>query len=214
MGLETISKSLQQGVTYIGWGLTPEEFIKYYNKQEFGIKNIKLSDKVKIEFTQKRDPLVLNKNQIERLTRRNSKVIFSQLSKSGHPGCITIKGIGYDCKSNNNMDELVYGTLTPTANFYWNDIIGSYAYMPAESYYTKGNNFFPVIYDKKETYFIQAMFDIRPPGFWTCFSLIPPVDYSEVRGINISGGKRKTRHNRKYKNKKTKKMRKTKKSRK
>ena len=179
---------LGQGITNIWWGLSPEQFQKHYNKPDFGIKNIQLlsSGKLRIEFMKKRDPLVLNKNQIERLTRRNTKVLFDKLENGSK---ISINGIDTDGKKTD-------GYLSENADFL--------RYVPLKNA-SEYVNFETVITEQgNETYLILKPLETIPSSFKKV-----PYDYNEVR--NLSAGKRKTRHNRKYKNKKTKK---TKKSRK
>jgi len=201
--IDDTQKRVQQAATYIGRGLSPEEFNIHYQAD--------MAKKKKVDKNFRLTP-----EQIERLTRRNSRVIFNKLSSIDNSGDIRIDGIGYDCKTSNYGKD-VWGTLTTTANFVWQNKTGALEWL------ANMNNFFPAIYKGEDTYLIQDAKDMRPPGIpgvqdpFHCFMLLPTADYSNVRKINISGGIRRTRHNRKYKNKKTKKtkkMRKTKKSRK
>ena len=184
-------KRVRQAATYIWLGLTPDEFDTYYAKE--------MEEK-----RQKYPNFDLTREQKERLTRRNSKVIFDKLTPLKH-GDIMIEGIGFGCESENDYNEKVWGTLTSSANFVWQNKTGALEWL------ANMNNFFPAKYKGEDTYLIQDAKDMRPPGIpgvqlpKYCYMLLAPADYSNVRKINISGGIRRTRHNRKYKNQKTKK---------
>jgi len=190
-GLDVTRKLGQQAATYIGRGLNEEEFTEYYAKE---------MEKKR----QKYPNFVLTREQMERLTRRNSKVIFNKLTPLKY-GDIRIDGIGFGCESENYYNEKVWGTLTSSANFVWQNKTGALEWL------ANMNNFFPAKYKGEDTYLIQDAKDMRPPGIpgvqlpKYCYMLLAPADYSNVRKINISGGIRRTRHNRKYKNQKTKK---------
>ena len=197
-GLYNIGKVGQIAATYIGRGLSPEEFNEHYAKE--------IANKIKVDKNFRLTP-----EQMERLTRRNSIVIFNKLSSIPNSGDIRIDGIQYGCETKD-----VWGTLTTTANFVWQDKTSQWewlAYM---------QNFFPAEYNGKNTYLIQDAKDMRPPGIpgvqlpKYCYMLLPPENYDVVRGISRQkGGIRRTRHNRKYKNQTTKKCnQKTKKCRK
>jgi len=195
-GFSNIGKLGLQAATYIGRGLSEKEFYKRYQAD--------MAKKKKVDKNFRLTP-----EQIERLTRRNSRVIFNKLSSIANSGDIRIDGIKFECETKD-----VWGTLTTTANFVWQNKTGQWEWL------ANMQNFFPAIYNGEDTYLIQDATDTRPPGIpgvqlpKYCYMLLPPADYSNVRKINISGGICKTRHNRKYKNKKTKKTKKTKKSRK
>jgi len=176
----------------IWFGLNRKQFWRHYFHEKNDIKSIedkKENDKEGVIITyktEKRKPLFLSNEQIELLTRRNTKVLFDNLENFGNNGDVQISGIDeYDGPST--------GILDKNANFF--------------SFKKNGFMRFETVYDErgKETYLI-----LNSENIFKAIQFIPeqfkkiPYNYTRVR----SGGKCKTSHNRKYKNKKTKKSRK------
>ncbi len=164
-------RPLKQLATSLSYGLTRNQFFKIFT----GAEKEKLLD------------LGLTTIQIERLTRRNSKVLPDNLSRSSFKNdddvvdgdkCLRIDGI-------DSTGEKTFGCLSETGNFFFEDNSDIFNY---RNFYAVKNN-----ETNKETYSILGNLETIPKGYTEI-----KHDYNQVR--NIAGGKRRTRRNRKCNN--------------
>ena len=167
-------KKIQQGFANVSLGLNTDQLIKSFTGDE----RIKLQQ------------LRLTAAQIERLTRRNSKVLPDNLSPSSfkHDDDDDKNKYGDTCIRINGIDSTgaeTYGCLSQTGNFFFQDNSDPFNYRNFHAVKKNGTN--------EETYLILGTFESIPEGYTEI-----KHDYNQVR--NIAGGKRRTRRNRKCNN--------------